>query len=226
MADYGRSVLTYTIFSAIYVVFRPEPSWVAIIFKTLPILCLGLLVVDTIRHATHQPKTHYDVSILIGLILSGFGDAFLVYNYDPDFFILGLLHFAMAHASYIVAFGLRPFNAKLFAVSAICGCGVYSVLGSGFTRHNLTGLGILYTTLIMSMCWRALARPPLPGNQETWTWSAVGAILFFISDFVLGINKFRAPVPYANTIIMVTYYAGQLGIALSVFGRGDQLRND
>ena len=42
-----------------------------------------------------------------------------------------------------------------------------------------------------------------------------GSILFAFSDFVIAVNKFYTPVPGAHLLIMVTYYAGQYGIAAS-----------
>lgn len=215
-------VLLFVILSFIYVVFRPEPSWFAIFLKTLPVIYLCALVVDTILGSKLRSVPQYDASVLAGLVLSGFGDAALVNAADDKrFFILGLLLFALAHASYIYAFGLKPFNIKLFTFFAILGCGIHSLIHSGMARNGLAGLGGLYNILIMTMGWRALARQTSTGNQNARTWSVVGAILFVISDFVLGLNKFRAPIPYAQTIIMVNYYAGQLGIALSVFGRAN-----
>lgn len=69
--------------------------------------------------------------------------------------------------------------------------------------------------LIFVMAWRAGARL---GKFSSWTkqCSCAGALLFCISDFTIAVNKFTHPVPYSHTIIMVTYYAAQMLIALSV----------
>lgn len=73
----------------------------------------------------------------------------------------------------------------------------------------------LYIALIFVMAWRAGARV---GNLSSWTkqCSCAGALLFLISDFTIAVNKFVAPVSYSHTIIMATYYAAQMLIALSV----------
>jgi len=65
------------------------------------------------------------------------------------------------------------------------------------------------------MAWRAGARV---GKLSRWTKqsSCAGALLFCISDFTIAVNKFTHPVPYSHTIIMSTYYAAQMLIALSV----------
>ena len=44
----------------------------------------------------------------------------------------------------------------------------------------------------------------------------LGAILFAISDSLIAIRKFARPVPYQHQLIMSTYYAAQMLIALSV----------
>lgn len=68
------------------------------------------------------------------------------------------------------------------------------------------------------MVWRAVARVQL--FEDLWTWTKLcscgGGILFALSDFIIGFNMFVSPIPYSNMLIMVTYYAAQLGIALSV----------
>jgi uncharacterized membrane protein YhhN len=45
----------------------------------------------------------------------------------------------------------------------------------------------------------------------------IGAILFILSDTTLALNKFRAPVPQRDLIIMSTYYSAQFLIAWSVY---------
>ena len=43
-----------------------------------------------------------------------------------------------------------------------------------------------------------------------------GALCFVISDSILSFDMFIYDVPYSHPIIMLTYYAAQLGISLSV----------
>src|SRR5690606_18763871 len=67
-----------------------------------------------------------------------------------------------------------------------------------------------YLVVILVMALTALAIPqgaPLLG---------LGAVLFVISDSVIALDKFRAPVPYRGPIVWVTYYAGQALMALSL----------
>jgi len=77
---------------------------------------------------------------------------------------------------------------------------------------------MLYIGLIAMTAWRAFARVQFFGDLWTWTklCASAGSVLFIVSDFVIAIDKFRHPVLYSHQIVMVTYYAAQLGITLSV----------
>ncbi|CAL4250123.1 unnamed protein product, partial [Meganyctiphanes norvegica] len=76
----------------------------------------------------------------------------------------------------------------------------------------------IYIFVLMTMVWRAVARVQL--FEELWTWtklcSCIGGILFAFSDTIIGFNAFYTKVPYAQVLIMTSYYAAQLGISLSV----------
>ena len=43
----------------------------------------------------------------------------------------------------------------------------------------------------------------------------IGAILFMLSDACIAINKFLRPIPYRDFMVMSSYYAAQLLLALS-----------
>ena len=67
------------------------------------------------------------------------------------------------------------------------------------------------------MTWRAFAQVDILENLWSWTklCACIGASFFLVSDFVIGLNKFVVNIPAARAIIMTTYYAAQLFIALS-----------
>ena len=81
----------------------------------------------------------------------------------------------------------------------------------------------VYTTVLMTMVWRAMARVQifqviphnsekfkdihfgiLRLNQELWTWtklcSCVGGVLFAISDAFIGFDRFHSAIPYRQVM--------------------------
>jgi uncharacterized membrane protein YhhN len=118
---------------------------------------------------------------------------------------------------YAWAFGLRPLCHKHGIISAAMAALIYSYLYPGLSGIMVYFV-LLYVILICTMAWRAVARVQFFGDLWTWTklCAFAGAVCFLVSDFVIAVDKFRYPVPYSHQIIMVTYYAAQLGIALSV----------
>lgn len=118
---------------------------------------------------------------------------------------------------YSWAFGLRPFSARLGVFWTAVATTVYWYLYPGLSGI-MTYLVMLYIALLATTAWRAIARVQFFGDLWTWTklCAFAGSLLFVVSDFVIAVDKFRHPVPYSHQIIMLTYYAAQLGIALSV----------
>nr|XP_054773907.1 lysoplasmalogenase-like protein TMEM86A [Lytechinus pictus] len=213
----------FFVLAVAYVVASPPPSIIAILLKCLPLACLcGFVITDTLSPVRHSNLIYrYNIAIIAGLVLSGIGDAALVYVNNHDLFVIGLLFFALAHLSYIIAFGWRPVNVKALLICFTLMCLGYSMVYQGLVKHNLASLGGLYSVLLMLMGWRALAGARLTDNRWSLTKMAapVGAIFFCISDFVLAMNRFYTPIPSSQMLVMSTYYAGQLGIALSVLDR-------
>jgi hypothetical protein len=87
------------------------------------------------------------------------------------------------------------------------------------------------------MIWRAMARIKIDNNEWTWTrfYSFLGkirmkferiisillrfflgGILFATSDALLALDRFVTPLVHSQLLVMATYYAAQLLIALSV----------
>lgn len=160
----------------------------------------------------------YNRRILGGLVFSCVGDALLVY--DHAYFVQGLLAFAVAHGLYSMAFGLRALRAKVGGI-----LGVFSLVAYSFFYPVLEGslvwLVAVYSLMLLIMVWAALGRASqfVNNRKRHFAWAGFwvgGAMLFWLSDFVLAWNLFRSHVPWGNYIVMFTYYAAQLGISLSV----------
>uniref|UniRef100_A0A452HYK3 lysoplasmalogenase n=1 Tax=Gopherus agassizii TaxID=38772 RepID=A0A452HYK3_9SAUR len=185
-----------------------SPSWFSALIKCLPIFCLWVFL---LAHGINFLVAHRSASrILAGLIFSAVGDAFLIWQ-EQGYFVHGLLMFAITHILYSSAFGMKPLDLKagfvMTLVSSFCYTFLYCYLSGPFTY-----LVAVYIALIGFMGWRAIA-----GLS-----ACIGAVLFMVSDLTIAVNKFCFPVPYSRAIIMATYYAAQMLIALSAVESRDE----
>ncbi len=167
--------------------------------------CVALLAVMAIQRGV--------TGLGLALALSAVGDVLL--DLDPErLFIYGLALFLLVHLIYIFLFlrhGPLPravgFTeaAMVVMVAGYCGSiGAWILPGVGSLMLPVA----LYLGAITVMVVSAiLARSAQP-------WVMWGAVLFLVSDSLLAINKFKAPVPYRDYLVWATYYLGQYGIAV------------
>lgn len=190
-----------------------SPSWVSALIKCLPIFCLWLFL---LAHGLGFLLAHPSATrIFVGLVFSALGDAFLIWQ-DQGYFVHGLLMFAVTHMLYASAFGMRPLALRTGLMMAVLSCLAYALLYPCLSDAFTYPVGV-YVALIGFMSWRALAGLRLVGAAWRWTELAAGsgAVLFIISDLTIALNKFCFLVPYSRALIMSTYYAAQMLIALS-----------
>ncbi|XP_069498701.1 lysoplasmalogenase TMEM86B [Ambystoma mexicanum] len=194
-----------------------EPSWYSALIKCLPIL--GLCFFIGAHAASLRHLTPYARMVFLGLLFSALGDVCLIW---PACFLHGMVMFGLAHLFYTFAFGLRPFNLRLFVLLALLSGAFYTVLFPYLQEPFVYMVGG-YAALIGTMSWRALARVRLSSYHRSWARisAALGAVVFMVSDCTLAVDKFCFPVPHSRLLIMSTYYAGQLLIALSVLETSD-----
>ncbi|XP_075046831.1 lysoplasmalogenase TMEM86B [Mixophyes fleayi] len=200
-----------------YVLWIPlsQPDWYNALIKCLPILSLGFfLVVHSIGMGQLSP---YAKKIFLGLLFSAAGDICLVW---PEYFLIGMVMFGLAHLMYTIAFGFYPLKMRIFIVLAMFCATFYSVTFP-YLSGPFVSMVAGYAMLIGTMAWRALARVSLASHKFSWARvsAALGSIFFMISDCVLAVDKFCFPVNNSRAIIMSTYYGAQMLIALSVTGQ-------
>ncbi|XP_011184686.1 lysoplasmalogenase-like protein TMEM86A isoform X2 [Zeugodacus cucurbitae] len=207
-------------FNAVFVYFAfvqdPHGELWTTVLKCLPIVMLLVYVVA--KGFALTPAYRYSQRILLGLVCSCAGDALLNIN----LFLEGMGAFAIGHIWYISAFGWRPLKLPIGVALYICGAVAISL---AFNRlDGVLAIGVpIYTALLSTTCWRAIARA-LQHSSFLNTFCAVGTVLFLLSDSVIGINMFLVPVPYSRIIIMSTYYTAQFAIAFSTANDSPELR--
>lgn len=159
-------------------------------------------------------ESAYPPLISLGLGFALAGDALLMF--PGRGFLLGVLAFSATHVLYLLAFllstGLQVAHplGLLFAITALI---LVIMLWPGI-KPRLRIPVVVYVSLITIMvaqasgAWRALGTPAL-------TIAAGGAALFFVSDAVLAIDRFRSSFSGAQALVLSTYWLGQWLIALS-----------
>lgn len=186
--------------------------------KPLPILLFVLVA----ALADPPISATYRALIIAGLLFSAAGDVFLALPQDR--FVWGLGSFLVAHLFYIAAFisvGGFGFTWWIVLPALLYGAAMLALLWP----HVGAGLRLpvaVYLTVILVMGWQA-AEQWAAAPSESARLGLLGALFFIISDSVLALDKFRGRFPggarAAAVVVMLTYYAAQWLLALSVQAR-------
>jgi len=200
----------YTTFAASYCF---SPSWY---LKAAGIWLLAL----------HLFLTSEASLVVLGLLLSSAGDVLLFLDDSspkPEYFIGGLGSFLLAHVAYAAAFwygtmprpALHPTSISVMLPRfAVLLAGLLVVLVPRIPEADLVVPVVIYGTAITAMCFLALNKMLTRASASAWL-GFVGAAVFMLSDVLLAVNRFVAPLPYAHALVMSTYYAAQFAIAAS-----------
>jgi uncharacterized membrane protein YhhN len=125
--------------------------------------------------------------------------------------------FALAQITYILIFSVlmppRPKSSwtyrliSLLLVAMVYGVAmlwIFPRVGESFIRYGIA----VYALLLLGMCYAAW--------QHRNALLMLGATLFVISDFILGVHLFVERIPHAHLSIMIPYYLGQLLLYLGI----------
>ncbi|RMG76643.1 MAG: lysoplasmalogenase [Bacteroidetes bacterium] len=180
-----------------------------------PLLMLTLGIYFWLK--TRKKATRFSLFILCGLFFSLLGDSFLMFqNQGGHFFLLGLGSFLITHLFYIFAFWKYPSKPKglvekqpLWAVPVL----FFLVWNSWFLWEGLPASlkipVLVYGSVISGMVLCAInlkGKIPLPAFRNI----LIGALLFVISDAIIGITKFGGgALADSRLLIMPTYILGQ-----------------
>ena len=156
----------------------------------------------------------YGSVILAGLVLSWFGDAFLI-GTSQRWFLLGLVSFLLAHVAYVTAF-VNLGVARRWVLSALApvlaiAAGVLLWLQPHVPPELLWPVRF-YTAVISLMVITAVGTRGAGATPLI----VVGACLFFLSDLSVAALRFTEPSFPTYVLGLPLYYAGQLCLAFSV----------
>ena len=187
--------------------------WLRVLCKPLPVLAMAIWVAQ--KRDAHPAARRYGGWLGAGLLFGMLGDILL--ETPPNQFLGGLVAFLIGHVCYVV--GMWRDDARLqasrLAPVLLFGGVMLMVLWPHLGALRLPVIS--YTVVIVAMGWRAWARVSAGPNLRPDLWTgALGATLFLFSDGMLAYNRFVAPLPAAGYMIILTYWAGQLGLARSI----------
>jgi uncharacterized membrane protein YhhN len=149
---------------------------------------------------------------VVAVVLSLAGDVFLML--PDDRFVAGLASFLLAHLAYVAGFLVDPPDATATVVAAVIVVAAAATLAApvvwSLRRRSpeLTAPVVVYMVVISAMVTLALAT----GSAL----AGAGAVLFFVSDYLIARDRFVRPLAWAPLAIMVLYHLGQAGLVLSL----------
>ncbi len=189
---------------------------------TKPLLMITLLIFYL---ASRSGKASNTSMLITGaLVFSWLGDVLLMLQNKVDsLFIFGLGAFLCAHILYSIAYQFAKnqeqdpryssyIKTRIVFLLLIGGALIYMLYPSlGEMRIPV----IIYTIVIISMGISALLRRGRT-TEKSFIFIYSGALLFIMSDAMLGINKFLNPLVQARLLIMATYIVAQFLIVKGI----------
>ncbi len=183
------------------------------VIKPLVTLSLALVV-------GAPPVGSFATIVMVGLVLAAIGDAILTISSDLAF-LAGLGAFTLVHLAYTVAFLFGGAAGPLFSSGAL---GMVVASGATFWFIRRIWIGVspglrvpvqIYALVITGMVGAGYFVLAGAGPGDTGLYAAGGAVLFYLSDAILGWNKFRRPLRNYQLWNLSFYWAGQLLVALA-----------
>ena len=167
-------------------------------------------------------RSRFGQVILAGLVLSAFGDVFLLWS-APSLFLLGLISFLLAHLAYIAAFLSHGIDVRWSAATIVPVAVLSLAVSMWLTPYVSTDMLIpvrVYTIVISVMVAAAFGAR---GAGGSWL-MPIGATLFYISDLAVATDRFVTPGFPMYVWGLPLYYSGQLMLALCVRSTGRRAR--
>ncbi|MBN2225231.1 MAG: lysoplasmalogenase [Deltaproteobacteria bacterium] len=189
------------------------------IYSAKPISTILVIVTCLLSLFDIGASVPFTLSILLGLLFSFGGDMALMFQERATYFRAGLVLFLVAHIVYGGAFvsfaGSVPQFPLIAALFFGLGTAIYLLLLPGLGKMKVSvGLYILIISFMAAAAVSTLYSPDI--TPKTAILVTAGSLLFYISDVILALNRFRFPMKY-NRLSLIPYYAGQFMIAVSTY---------
>jgi uncharacterized membrane protein YhhN len=192
-------------------------DWMAVARRTKPLeyvakplTMVALIgVALTLAPSSAEAQRWFVFALAFGLL----GDIFLML--PRNLFLAGLTAFLVGHVAYVAGFhalGVPWIVVALYGgLALLFGAVLVPAVVIGLIGHGKRALippVLLYSLVITAMLGSALASGrPL---------AAIGGVLFYASDTMIGYNRFVVQRAWLPLAIIVTYHLGQAAIVVSL----------
>jgi uncharacterized membrane protein YhhN len=203
----------------VLVINQPESNW-RYLSKGLLMPLLFMIITFEIEQTDKWVSVRL---ISLALLFSFIGDLVLLGEDTKTYFALGLGFFLLAHICYILFFyRKRPFRKKnsvfLFSMSI----GILSLILAEivlmWTKMERQGLAIPVVIYCLTIGFMLLCAANLSQSQRLHKNAVMffvpGALLFAISDSIIGLNRYYFTRPLPGISVMLTYAAAQFLIVM------------
>lgn len=191
-------------------------------FKILTSLLFLLLALQSYKLSRNHHNKHFFYNIMTGLVFSFFGDTLLIFNDNQLLFILGIISFAITHIFYIIAFcklsklSLRDIlTFFIIAVPSVSFIILKKNLSFGIMLPFVTAYAIIIS-FMLAKSFSLKTKHNTEITSVSRTLIPIGAVMFYISDFILLFVVFHSSPHYLlSPLNLLAYYVGQALIAIS-----------
>jgi uncharacterized membrane protein YhhN len=189
--------------------FQSQIPWLFVVFK--PAIMAVLILFFLIK--SNRP---FRELFLYALVLSWFGDIFLLKGDESAYFMMGLGAFLVAHLLYIISFVKSYGKAKWTTIRRmiIPLPAIYGMIYLYYAWPHLLAFRLpvtVYVVAITVMLYAAFFRfknTSTKGRQLV----LIGAISFIVSDSILAYDTFINSLSSGHYAVMISYMFAQYGI--------------
>ena len=161
--------------------------------------------------SSNRSMSRLSAQMVTALIFCLLGDIALIWN---QFFLVGVGLFLVAHLLFIRALKNR-FGFKIlplaFLFSLVALVSIVYILWSGLA--GILKVAVPTYAIVISIMVAQAISIALRKRSKMRSKLALGAILFMVSDTLLGINGFLHPFPFSGVFILSTYWGALVFLA-------------
>jgi len=191
-----------------------NPEWWQSRIFTKPMVVISLLVFFLMQKVDKKTKILVTAALLFSLI----GDIQLIYAAEYDsLFVGGLSAFLVAHVLYIIQFS-RTRNKEVGFFAPLLVLLVYAVSIFWYLSDSLNDMaipvGIYIAVILVMILFAYLREDSMTDNNYIYVLS--GALLFMLSDSIVGITRFKSDIPFSRILVMGIYGIAQLLMLIGI----------